>query len=146
MDCFYAAVHMRDDPALAGLPVVIGGSPEGRGVVAAASYEARVFGVRSAMPSARAIRLCRDLVFIKPDFARYRAESREIFGIFRRFTPRVQAVSIDEAYLDVSDHLEPYGSATPVAQAIRQFAGHWDDRSADRIQRTSKFDVGKHNN
>ena len=119
MDCFYAAVHMRDDPALAGLPVVIGGSPEGRGVVAAASYEARAFGVRSAMPSARAVRLCPQLVFIRPDFPRYRSESHEVFEIFRRFAPLVQAVSIDEAYLDVSEHLEPYGSATRVAEAIR---------------------------
>ena len=119
MDCFYAAVHMRDDPSLAGLPVVIGGRPEGRGVIAAASYEARVFGVRSAMPSARAVRLCPQLVFIRPDFARYRAESHEVFEIFRRFTPQVQAVSIDEAFLDVSEHLEPHGSATAVAEAVR---------------------------
>ena len=119
MDCFYAAVHMRDDPSLRGRPVVIGGSPEGRGVVAAASYEARAFGVRSAMPSARAIRLCPQLIFIRPDFARYRAESREVFAIFQRFTPLVQAVSIDEAYLDVSEHLTPHGSATGVARAIR---------------------------
>lgn len=119
MDCFYAAVHMRDDPSLAGLPVVIGGRPEGRGVIAAASYEARVFGVRSAMPSARAVRLCPQLVFIRPDFARYRAESHEVFEIFRRFTPQVQAVSIDEAFLDVSEHLEPQGSATAVAEAVR---------------------------
>ena len=119
MDCFYAAVHMRDDPSLAGLPVVIGGRPEGRGVIAAASYEARVFGVRSAMPSARAVRLCPQLVFIRPDFARYRSESHEVFEIFRRFTPRVQAVSIDEAFLDVSEHLEPHGSATAVAEAVR---------------------------
>ncbi len=120
MDCFYAAVHMRDDPSLAGKPVVIGGSPQGRGVIAAASYEARKFGVRSAMPSAQAVRRCDHLVFIKPDFKRYRAESERIFDIFRSFTPLVQAVSIDEAYLDVSDHLEPWGSATAVAQAIRR--------------------------
>ena len=70
MDCFYAAVHMRDDPGLVGKPVVIGGSPAGRGVIPAASYEARAFGVRSAMPSARAVRLCPHLIFVKPDFAR----------------------------------------------------------------------------
>lgn len=120
MDCFYAAVHMRDDPRLAGKPVVIGGSPEGRGVVAAASYEARAFGVRSAMPSSRAVRLCPSLVFLKPDFPRYRAESAEVFSIFRQFTPLVQVVSIDEAYLDVTAVLDPWGSATAVAEEIRR--------------------------
>jgi DNA polymerase-4 len=120
MDCFYAAVHMRDDPSLRGLPVVIGGSPEGRGVVAAASYEARAFGIRSATPAARAVRLCPQAVFIKPDFARYREESQRVFAIFRDFTEIVQPVSIDEAYLDVSDCLEAWGSATAVAQAIRR--------------------------
>jgi DNA polymerase-4 len=120
MDCFYAAVHMRDEPALAGKPVVIGGSPEGRGVVAAASYEARRFGVRSAIPAARARRLCPDAVFLSPDFPRYRKESEAIFEIFRRYTPLVQAVSIDEAYLDVSDHLGERGSATAVAREIKE--------------------------
>jgi DNA polymerase-4 len=120
MDCFYAAVHMRDDPALRGRPVVIGGSPEGRGVVAAASYEARRFGIRSAMPAARALRLCRQAVFLKPEFPRYRRESREVFEIFRSFTEIVQPVSIDEAYLDVSDCLARWGSATAVAKAIKE--------------------------
>ena len=120
MDCFYAAVHMRDDPSLRGRPVVIGGSPEGRGVVAAASYEARAYGIRSATPAARAVRLCPQAVFIKPDFARYREESRRVFAIFRDFTDVVQPVSIDEAYLDVSDCLEAWGSATAVAKAIRR--------------------------
>jgi len=120
MDCFYAAVHMRDDPSLRGRPVVIGGSPEGRGVVAAASYEARRFGIRSATPAARAVRLCPQAVFLKPEFPRYRRESREVFEIFRGFTEIVQPVSIDEAYLDVSDCLDRWGSATAVATAIRQ--------------------------
>ena len=120
MDCFYAAVHVRDDPSLAGLPVAIGGDPAGRGVVAAASYEIRRFGVHSAMPSARALRLCPDAVFIRPDFPRYRRESEAIFAIYRDFTPLVQAVSIDEAYLDVSDHLGAWGSATAVAREIRR--------------------------
>jgi len=120
MDCFYAAVHMRDDPVLRGKPVVIGGSPEGRGVVAAASYEARAFGVRSATPSAKALRLCPELIFVKPDFPRYRKESGEVFAIFREFTDLVQVVSIDEAYLDVTERLEPLGSATAVAEAIRR--------------------------
>lgn len=120
MDCFYAAVHVRDDPGLRGLPVVVGGSPSGRGVIAAASYEARVFGVHSAMPSARALRLCPGLVFIRPDMARYAAESREIFAIFERFTPVVQPASLDEAYLDVTHQLEPWGSATAIAREIRR--------------------------
>ncbi|HRC88198.1 MAG TPA: DNA polymerase IV, partial [Thermoanaerobaculia bacterium] len=116
MDCFYAAVHMRDDPKLKGLPVVIGGDPAGRGVVAAASYEARAFGVHSAMPAARAVRLCPGAVFLKPDFSRYRRESEAIFAIFRSYTPLVQTVALDEAYLDVTDHLEAHGSATALAR------------------------------
>jgi len=120
MDCFYAAVHMRDDPSLAGKPVLIGGEPGGRGVVAAASYEARRFGVRSAMPSSVAVRRCPQAIFIRPDFSRYREESSEIFEIFREFTSVVQPVSIDEAYLDVTDQWEPWGSATGVAQEIRR--------------------------
>jgi DNA polymerase-4 len=120
MDCFYAAVHMRDDPSLQGQPVVIGGSPEGRGVIAAASYEARRFGVRSAMPSSTALRRCRHLVFIRPDFQRYRAESEKIFEILRQFTPIVQPVSIDEGYLDVTDHLGEWATATELAKEIRR--------------------------
>jgi DNA polymerase-4 len=120
MDCFYAAVHMRDDPSLRGKPVVIGGRPESRGVVAAASYEVRRFGVHSAMPSSRARRLCPDAIFIPPDFRRYSRESEKIFAIYHEFTPLVQAVSIDEAYLDVSDHLGEAGSATAVAKEIRR--------------------------
>ncbi|MCP4202523.1 MAG: DNA polymerase IV, partial [bacterium] len=119
MDCFYAAVHMRDEPPLRGKPVVIGGSPEGRGVVAAASYEARAFGIRSAMPAARARRRCPKAVFLRPDFPRYRRESEEIFKIFRQFTQVVQPVSIDEAYLDVSDVWRGYGSATALAGELR---------------------------
>jgi DNA polymerase IV len=120
MDCFYAAVHMRDDPSLRGKPVVIGGRPESRGVVAAASYEVRRFGVHSAMPSSRARRLCPDAIFIPPDFRRYSRESEKIFAIYHEFTPLVQAVSIDEAYLDVTDHLGEAGSATAVAREIRR--------------------------
>lgn len=119
MDCFYAQVHMRDDPSLRGKPVVIGGSPSGRGVIAAASYEARAFGLRSAMPAARAVRLCPQAIFIKPEFPRYRDESEKIFEIFRRFTPIIQPASLDEAYLDVTEHVAEHGTATAVAQAIR---------------------------
>jgi DNA polymerase-4 len=120
MDCFYAAVHMRDDPSLRGKPVVVGGRPEGRGVVAAASYEARRFGIHSAMPSVRARRLCPDLIILPPDFRLYARESEKIFAIYREITPCVQAVSIDEAYLEVTGHLGAFGSATAVAREIRR--------------------------
>lgn len=119
MDCFYAQVHMRDDPSLRGKPVVIGGSPQGRGVVAAASYEAREFGVRSAMPAVQAVKRCPHAIFLKPDFHRYRTESKLIFDIFRSITPTVQPASLDEAYLDVTHHLGNWGTATAVAQEIR---------------------------
>jgi DNA polymerase IV len=120
MDCFYAAVHMRDDPSLAGRPVVVGGDPRGRGVVAAASYEARRFGIHSAMPAAQAVRLCPYAVFLEPDFPRYRRESAAIFAIYRELTPLVQPLSLDEAYLDVSRHLGAFPSATAIAKEIRR--------------------------
>ena len=115
MDCFYAAVHTRDDPALVGKPVVVGGDPSGRGVVAAANYEARKFGIHSAMPAAEARRRCADTIFLRPDFSRYREESQAIFDIYREYTPLVQTLSLDEAYLDVSEHLGAFGSATAIA-------------------------------
>lgn len=120
MDAFYAAVHVRDDPSLAGKPVVVGGEPGGRGVVAAASYEARAFGIHSAMPASQAFRHCPHAVFIRPDFRRYSAESEKIFSIYRDFTPRIQTMSLDEAYLDVTDHLRSFGSATAIAVEIRR--------------------------
>jgi DNA polymerase-4 len=120
MDCFYAAVHMRDDPSLKGKPVVVGGKPDSRGVVAAASYEARRYGIHSAMPAAQARRLCPDTVFLAPDFSRYRAESQAIFAIYRLFTPFIQPLSLDEAYLDVTGHLGEFGSATAIAHEIRR--------------------------
>ena len=102
MDAFYASVEQRDRPELRGRPLVVGGRPDGRGVVAAASYEARRFGVHSAMPCARAARLCPDMVFVSPDFGKYTAVSNEIREIFRSVTDLVEPLSLDEAYLDVS--------------------------------------------
>src|SRR3954468_16746889 len=102
MDAFYASVEQRDDPSLRGKPLVVGGQPNRRGVVAAASYEARTFGVHSAMSMARAVRLCPSLVIVPPDFARYKAASNIIFNIYREVTPLVEPLSLDEAYLDVT--------------------------------------------
>ena len=112
MDAFYASVEQRDDPELRGKPVAVGGRPESRGVVAAASYEARVFGVRSAMPMARAVRLCPELVVVPPDFERYRSVSVQVMDILRTCTLLVEPLSLDEAYLDVTENLwgEPLGS------------------------------------
>src|SRR5437763_16359403 len=111
MDAFYASVEQRDDPTLRGKPVVVGGQPDRRGVVAAASYEARAFGVHSAMSMARAARLCPCLVIVPPDFARYKAASNAVFSIFREVTPLVEPLSLDEAYLDVTENAwgEPLG-------------------------------------
>jgi len=119
MDAFYASVEQRDDPALQGKPVAVGGRPESRGVVAAASYEARVFGVRSAMSMARAVKLCPSLVIVRPDFARYKAVSSEVFAIFRSCTPLVEPLSLDEAYLDVTDNLWGEPLATDVARQLK---------------------------
>ncbi len=119
MDAFFASVEQRDDPSLRGKAVAVGGA-SGRGVVAAASYEARKFGIRSAMPSMRAKALCPDLVFCKPRFDRYREVSQQIRGIFHQFTPHVEPLSLDEAYLDVTDDLRGIGSATRIAQLIRE--------------------------
>jgi len=120
MDAFYASVEQRDDPALRGRPVAVGGSPRSRGVVAAASYEARAFGVRSAMPMARALRQCPDLVVVRPDFPRYREASQRVMAILRSATPLVEPLSLDEAYLDVTDNLWGEPLATSVARGLKQ--------------------------
>ena len=119
MDAFFASVEQRDDPELRGKPVAVGGS-SARGVVAAASYEARKFGVRSAMPGMTARRLCPDLIFVRHRFEVYQEVSRQIRAIFREFTPHVEPLSLDEAYLDVTDDLLGIGSATRIAELIRQ--------------------------
>ena len=119
MDAFFASVEQRDDPSLRGKPVAVGGSGS-RGVVAAASYEARRFGVRSAMPGATARRLCPNLIFVRHRFEVYQEVSQQIRAIFRTFTPHVEPLSLDEAYLDVTDDLLGIGSATRIAELIRQ--------------------------
>jgi DNA polymerase-4 len=120
MDAFYASVEQRDAPALRGRPVAVGGSPAGRGVVAAASYEAREFGVRSAMPMARALRLCPQLQIVRPNFDKYRAVSQQVMAILRDCTPLVEPLSLDEAYLDVTENRwgEPLASA--VAKELKK--------------------------
>lgn len=118
MDAFFASVEQRDNPGLRGKPVAVGGSAL-RGVVAAASYEARVFGVRSAMPSATAKRRCPQLLFVKPRFEVYKSVSRQIRQIFARYTDLIEPLSLDEAYLDVTRDKQGVGSAIRVAQRIR---------------------------
>ena len=118
MDAFYASVEQRDEPALRGKPLAVGGSSE-RGVVAAASYEARKFGVRSAMASAVAVRLCPELIFRNPRFEVYKQVSNAIRAIFEDYTPHVEPLSLDEAYLDVTADIRGIGSATRIAELIR---------------------------
>ncbi len=118
MDAFFASVEQRDNPALRGKPVAVGGSKE-RGVVAAASYEARKFGVYSAMSSMVAARKCPSLIFVKPRFETYKTVSRQIRAIFEEYTPLVEPLSLDEAYLDVSHNLKGINSATEIAREIK---------------------------
>ena len=119
MDAFYASVEQRDDPSLRGKPLAVGGGGP-RGVVATASYEARKYGVRSAMPGARARRLCPDLLFVRPRFDVYRAVSAQVREIFARFTDIIQPLSLDEAYLDVTQNKPGISSATLIAEEIRR--------------------------
>ena len=118
MDAFFASVEQRDNPELRGKPVAVGGSRE-RGVVAAASYEAREFGVRSAMPSVTAKRKCPNLIFVKPRFDVYKEVSLQIRTIFAEYTPIIEPLSLDEAYLDVTENLKGVASATQIAEEIR---------------------------
>jgi len=120
MDAFYASVEQRDNPELRGKPLAVGGRPDQRGVVAAASYEARAFGVYSAMSMAQAVRRCPSLLIVPPDFARYKAASNAVFAIFREVTPLVEPLSLDEAYLDVTENVWNLPLGVDVARRIKQ--------------------------
>lgn len=120
MDAFYASVEQRDDPELRGKPLAVGGAPDSRGVVATASYEARKFGVRSAMPSKQALQLCPHILFVRPRFAVYKEVSQKIREIFRRHTDLIEPLSLDEAYLDVTEDKQGVGSAIEIAKLIKQ--------------------------
>ncbi|HLX00880.1 MAG TPA: DNA polymerase IV, partial [Trinickia sp.] len=119
-DCFYASVEMRDDPSLRGRPLAVGGRPEARGVIATCNYEARRFGVHSAMSSALAMRKCPELLILRPAMEKYRIASRQIMAIYRDYTPDVEPLSLDEAYLDVTRSERCKGSATLMAGEIRE--------------------------
>ena len=118
MDAFYASVEQRDRPHLKGVPVIVGGPPHARGVVATCSYEARKYGIHSAMPSRRAFQLCPRAVFLRPRFEVYRAVSAQIMELFLEVTPLVEPLSLDEAYLDVTENNLQMTSATHIAQYI----------------------------
>lgn len=121
MDAFYASIEQRDHPEYRGKPIAVGGSPEGRGgVVATASYEARKYGVRSAMPSKQALKLCPAIIFVRPRFDVYKSVSQHVRSIFERYTDLIEPLSLDEAYLDVTSDKLQIGSAIEIAQRIRQ--------------------------
>ncbi len=119
-DCFYAAIEMRDDPRLANRPLAVGGAAERRGVIATCNYEARAYGVRSAMSSRHALKLCPDLLIVRPRMEAYRAVSREVQAIFRDYTELIEPLSLDEAFLEVTATPHFSGSATRIAQDIRK--------------------------
>jgi DNA polymerase-4 len=119
-DCFYASVEMRDEPSLRGRPLAVGGRPDQRGVIATCNYEARRFGIHSAMATAQAMKLCPELLVIPPNMEKYRIASRQIMEIYRDYTELVEPLSLDEAYLDVTESKHCKGSATLIAQEIRQ--------------------------
>jgi len=120
MDCFYAAIEMRDNPRLRNKPIAVGGSAQSRGVLCTSNYLARQSGVRSAMATAYALKLCPQLIVIKPDMEKYRLISHKIRTVFEQYTDLIEPLSLDEAFLDVSDCQQHNGSATLIAQAIRQ--------------------------
>lgn len=135
MDAFFAAVEQRDNPNLRGKPVAVGGSAESRGVVAAASYEARRYGIRSAMPSAEAQQRCPQLILVAPDHTKYRRVSEQIMALLAEYTPLVEQVSVDEAFLDVSGSLRLHGGAVQIGQQIRQ-------RISQDFQLTASVGIG----
>ena len=120
MDAFYASVEQRDNPELRGKPVIVGGTPQQRGVVAACSYEARKFGIHSAMASATALRLCQQAVLVTPDFSKYKKASGQIHEIFHEYTNMIEPLSLDEAYLDVTENNAGIKSATQIAKEIKE--------------------------
>ncbi|MCX6020838.1 MAG: DNA polymerase IV [Chloroflexi bacterium] len=120
LDAFYASVEQRDRPELRGKPVIVGGKPEHRGVVAAASYEARAFGVKSAMPTRTALRLCPQATLLPPDFSRYREASQQTLAIYRSLTPILEPISLDEAYLDLTGLLPDFAALVAAGEAIRR--------------------------
>ena len=138
MDAFFASVEQRDDPALRGKPVLVGGAAR-RGVVAAASYEARVFGARSAMPMAEALRICPQAVVVTPRRGAYEAASDEVFDVFRRYTPLVEGLSIDEAFLDVTDSQSLFGDGETIARRIRKEVFEATKLTASAGVASSKF-------
>ena len=119
-DCFYAAVEMRDNPSLIGKPIAVGGSTSRRGVLSTCNYEARAYGLHSAMPTAQALKLCPDVILLPHRFDAYKEASNKVNDIYRRYTEIIQPLSLDEAYLDVSEVDMLHGSATLIAQDIRQ--------------------------
>ena len=139
MDAFYASVEQRDFPEYRGKPLIVGGSPDGRGVVAAASYEVRKYGVHSAMPAAKAIRLCPHAIFVKPRFEVYRKVSEQIRNIFLQFTDLVEPLSLDEAYLDVTQNHIELPSATLIAKKIRERIKQETDLTASAGVAHNKF-------
>ena len=136
MDAFYASVEMLDDPSLRGKPVMVGGTPEGRGVVAAASYEARKFGVHSAMSAFKAHKLCPQGIFLRPRFSRYSEISRQFFAIFHEYTPHVEPISIDEAFLDVTGSQSLFGPAEQIGRTIKRRIR--EEVGLDRLGRDSR--------
>ena len=139
MDAFYASVEQRDFPQYRGKPLAVGGSPTGRGVVATASYEARKFGVRSAMSSRRAIQLCPDIFFVYPRFEAYKSVSRSIREIFSRYTDIIEPLSLDEAFLDVTNDKQHIGSALEIAQQIKKAIKDELNLTASAGVSTNKF-------
>lgn len=135
MDAFFAAVEMRDNPALRNIPMAVGGSKDRRGVLCTSNYEARKYGVRAAMPTAHALKLCPHLVLVKPNFRKYSEASEKVFEIFHEFSELVEPMSLDEAYLDVTDSPHFQGSATLIAQEIRKLI-------FERTQLTASAGVG----